>query len=60
MRTALFLIIFFNMNHVVADDRPNIIFLMTDDQNVRSLGCYGAPCVKTPNIDALAADGSTL
>ena len=57
MRTALFLIIFFNMNHVVADDRPNIIFLMTDDQNVRSLGCYGAPCVKTPNIDALAADG---
>ena len=29
MRTALFLIIFFNVTHVVADDRPNIIFLMT-------------------------------
>ena len=57
MRTALFLIIFFNVTHVVADDRPNIIFLMTDDQNVRSLGCYGAPGVKTPNIDALATDG---
>ena len=57
MRTALFLIIFFNVTHVVADDRPNIIFLMTDDQNVRSLGCYGAPGVKTPNIDVLATDG---
>ena len=58
MRTALFLIIFFQYEScAVADDRPNVIFLMTDDQNVRSLGCYGAPGVKTPNIDALAADG---
>ena len=57
MRTTFFLIIFFNVTYSVADDRPNIIFLMTDDQNVRSLGCYGAPGVKTPNIDALAADG---
>ena len=57
MRTTLFLIIFFNATLAAADDRPNIIFLMTDDQNVRSLGCYGAPGVKTPNIDALAADG---
>ncbi len=57
MRATFFLIIFFNVTYSVADDRPNIIFLMTDDQNVRSLGCYGAPGVKTPNIDALAADG---
>ena len=57
MRTTFFLIIFFNVTYSVADNRPNIIFLMTDDQNVRSLGCYGAPGVKTPNIDALAADG---
>ena len=57
MRTTFFLIIFFNATYSVADDRPNIIFLMTDDQNVRSLGCYGAPGVKTPNIDALATDG---
>ena len=60
MRATFFLIIFFNVTYSVADDRPNIIFLMTDDQNVRSLGCYGAPGVKTPNIDALAADGVTF
>lgn len=60
MRATFFLIVFFNVTYSVADDRPNIIFLMTDDQNVRSLGCYGAPGVETPNIDALAADGVTF
>ena len=40
-----------------ADDRPNIVFLLTDDQTTYSLGCYGNPDVKTPNMDALAAEG---
>jgi len=35
----------------------NIIFLMTDDQASYSLGCYGNPDVKTPNIDQLARQG---
>ena len=38
-------------------ERPNIVFLMTDDQCTNSLGCYGNKDVKTANIDALAADG---
>ena len=38
-------------------DRPNIIFLMSDDQTTWSLGCMGNPDVKTPNIDGLARDG---
>ena len=41
----------------VADERPNIVFLMSDDQCARSLGCYGAPGVQTPNLDQLAKDG---
>ncbi len=57
MRAFFFLVTFLSMNHLCADDRPNIIFLMTDDQNIRSLGCYGAPGVTTPNIDGLANDG---
>ncbi|MDF7823633.1 sulfatase-like hydrolase/transferase [Pontiellaceae bacterium B12227] len=37
--------------------RPNIIFLMTDDQRWDNMGCYGRPEFKTPNIDALAEQG---
>jgi len=47
---------------VDADDRspsarPNIVFLMTDDQTAGAVGCYGNSEVITPNIDRLAADG---
>ncbi|HAY81229.1 MAG TPA: acetylglucosamine-6-sulfatase [Planctomycetaceae bacterium] len=41
-----------------ADDRPNIVFFFTDDQTTSTLGCYGNPIVKTPNIDELAKRGT--
>lgn len=37
-------------------DRPNILFLMTDQQRHDALGCANG-VVRTPNIDALAARG---
>lgn len=37
---------------------PNILYIMTDQQRADSLGCYGNPWVKTPNLDALAARGA--
>jgi arylsulfatase A-like enzyme len=36
--------------------RPNILFLMTDQQRWDALGCVN-PLVQTPNLDALAARG---
>lgn len=39
------------------DERPNIVFLFADDQCTYSMGCYGTPGAKTPNLDQLAADG---
>ena len=36
----------------------NIVFLMTDQHSVSTLGCYGNPCVATPNLDRLAASGT--
>lgn len=35
---------------------PNVLFIVLDDTGFGQLGCYGSP-IKTPNIDALAADG---
>ncbi len=37
---------------------PNIVFFFTDDQTTSTLGCYGNPIVQTPNIDALARQGT--
>ena len=41
----------------MATDRPNVIFILTDDQGVWAAGCYGNPEIRTPNIDRLAARG---
>ncbi len=41
----------------ISKDKPNIIFLMTDDQRWDNMGCYGKPEFNTPNIDKLAKEG---
>lgn len=40
-------------------ERPNILFIYTDDHSYRTLSCYpeAYPWVRTPNIDKLAAQG---
>jgi arylsulfatase A-like enzyme len=44
---------------LTAEARPNILFIYTDDQSTRTVGCYedAFDFVKTPNIDALAKTG---
>ncbi|QHI70681.1 sulfatase family protein [Tichowtungia aerotolerans] len=40
-----------------ADKQPNFVLLLTDDQSYH-LGMLGVPGLKTPNIDALAKQGT--
>ena len=37
--------------------RPNILFLLVDDQRNDTLGCAGHPILQTPAIDRLASEG---
>ncbi len=37
--------------------QPNILWICTDQQRSDSLGCYGNPIVRTPNIDSIAKRG---
>lgn len=40
--------------------KPNVVLIMMDDMGYGDLGSYGAPDVRTPNIDRLARQGVRL
>jgi choline-sulfatase len=41
-------------------DKPNIVFILSDQHNASVMGCSGNAYVKTPNIDKLAQKGTML
>lgn len=43
--------------HLLSPKKPNILFLLIDDQRNDTLGCAGHPIIQTPVIDNLAAEG---
>jgi arylsulfatase A-like enzyme len=45
---------------VTAADRPNIIFIMSDDHAAHAISAYGSRVNQTPNIDRLAREGMLL
>ncbi len=40
--------------------RPNIIFILSDDQGAWAMHCAGTPELYTPNLDRIAASGTRL
>ncbi|MEX2592461.1 MAG: arylsulfatase [Anditalea sp.] len=41
-----------------AQEKPNIILIMTDDQGIGDIGYLGNPFIRTPNLDHLAANST--
>jgi arylsulfatase A-like enzyme len=39
------------------ENRPNILFIMSDDHSERAISAYGSTLISTPNIDRLADEG---
>ena len=54
-----YLILLFIALNTTAKERPNILFIYTDDQSTRTVSCYpdAHDWVKTPHIDKLASEG---
>ncbi|MEM7602295.1 MAG: sulfatase-like hydrolase/transferase [Verrucomicrobiota bacterium] len=42
---------------VMAEAKPNIVFIITDDMGYADISSFGAPDLKTPHIDQLAKEG---
>ena len=58
MRSFHIIVLFFcGLSSSFAQDRPNMVIFLTDDQNQMDVGCYGNTDVRTPNMDSLAAEG---
>jgi arylsulfatase A-like enzyme len=52
---AIFLVL---TKHSAAQQKPNIIYIMTDDLGYADLSCYGRKDYQTPHLDKLAAEGT--
>lgn len=52
---AVFLLFSFSL--AIQAQKPNIIYIMTDDMGYADLSCYGRKDYSTPNLDKLALQG---
>jgi len=46
-----------NNSKVDKNDRPNLLFIMTDQQRFDAMSCAGNTVLKTPNMDRIAREG---
>lgn len=56
-RITLYVSIFLLCTAAHATERPNLLWITSEDNNVQWVGCYGHPNANTPRIDQLAQEG---
>ncbi|MCA9216719.1 MAG: sulfatase-like hydrolase/transferase, partial [Planctomycetales bacterium] len=56
--SALFVILFAVQSF--GADRPNIVFIFSDDHALQAIGAYGSTINETPNIDRIAREGAVF
>src|SRR6476660_7775694 len=56
-RLFCLLVLLLTLDATQAADKPNIIFILTDNHGAWTLGCYGNKEIQTPNIARLATEG---
>lgn len=59
-RTLILFQVFFITSCLAAADRPNVLFIMSDDHTTQAFGCYGSRLAElnpTPVLDKLASEG---
>ena len=44
----------------MSDRKPNVVFIITDDQGYGDLGCHGNPIIQTPHLDRLHGESVRL
>jgi arylsulfatase A-like enzyme len=44
-------------NAAESNERPNILFIMSDDHGYQAMSCYGSKVNETPNLDRIANEG---
>lgn len=57
MKKSLLVILLFVVCSVFAQQRPNIIYIMSDDHDDDAISAYNKQFIQTPNIDRLAKEG---
>lgn len=58
MKSLLLLLLLVPLSLCCAGEKPNIIFILSDDLAQGDLGCYGQKVIQTPRLDRMAKEGT--
>lgn len=61
MKNVIHFLFFFSLSTFsLAQNRPNVVIIMTDDQGIGDFGFTGNPYIQTPTLDKLASESQYL